>query len=84
MATMNVSVTDKMRAWVEAQVADGRYATASDCVRDLIRVKMEAEEKLAKLRVMIQEGIDSGVSERSWEELLDEMKQRAAGMRAVG
>lgn len=84
MATMNISVTDKMRSWVEAQVADGRYATASDCVRDLIRVKMEAEEKLAKLRVMIQEGIDSGVSERSWEELLDEMKQRAAGMRAVG
>ena len=84
MATMNISVTDQMRAWVEAQVGEGRYATASDCLRDLVRERMDREAKLAALRVLIQEGIDSGISEKSWEELLEEMKQRAAGMRAVG
>ena len=50
MATMNISVTDRMRAWVETQVSEGRYATASDCLRALVRERMEAEEKLAALR----------------------------------
>ena len=83
MATMNISVTDKMRAWVETQVADGRYATASDCLRDLIRVRIEREEKLAALRIEIQKGIDSGPSERSWEDLLAEMRKRSEGMRKI-
>ncbi|MBG1233309.1 type II toxin-antitoxin system ParD family antitoxin [Aestuariivirga litoralis] len=37
MATMNVSLPDKMREWVDAQVATGRFANASDLIRDLIR-----------------------------------------------
>lgn len=37
MATMNVSLPDQMKTWVEAQAKDGRYSNASDYVRDLIR-----------------------------------------------
>ncbi len=37
MATMNVSLPDKMREWVDQQVSTGRYANASDLIRDLIR-----------------------------------------------
>src|SRR6185437_15736805 len=37
MATMNVSLPDPMKEWVEAQAATGRYSNASDYVRDLIR-----------------------------------------------
>ena len=78
MATMNISVTDKMRSWVEAQVQDGRYATSSDCVRDLLRSRMESEDRLVALRAMIKEGFDSGVSDKSWDEFTDELKLRAA------
>ncbi|MEM6440662.1 MAG: type II toxin-antitoxin system ParD family antitoxin [Pseudomonadota bacterium] len=42
MATMNVSLPDQMKEWVEAQARGGRYANASDYVRDLIRRDQEA------------------------------------------
>ncbi len=37
MATMNISLPDQMKRWVEECVQSGRYANASDYVRDLIR-----------------------------------------------
>ncbi len=37
MATMNVSLPDPMKEWVEEQVGGGLYSNASDYVRDLIR-----------------------------------------------
>lgn len=37
MATMNVSLPDRMKDWVEVQARTGRYSNASDYVRDLIR-----------------------------------------------
>ena len=37
MATLNISMPDAMREWIDAQVAGGDYANASDYIRDLIR-----------------------------------------------
>lgn len=65
MATMNVSLPDPMKAWVERQARSGRYSNASDYVRDLIRRDQERSDKLAELQRLITEGLDSGVSERS-------------------
>ena len=44
MATMNVSLPDEMREWVEQQAKSGRYANASDYVRDLIRHDQDARD----------------------------------------
>lgn len=48
MATMNVSLPDKMREWVDQQVATGRYANASDLIRDLIRDSQAKQEPKPK------------------------------------
>lgn len=37
MATMNVSLPDEMKEWVEAQAANGRFANVSDYIRDVVR-----------------------------------------------
>ena len=37
MSTMNVSLPDEMRTFVEAQVDEGRYGSSSEYVRALIR-----------------------------------------------
>jgi antitoxin ParD1/3/4 len=37
MATMNISVPDLMRDFVQRRIDSGRYASVSDYVRDLIR-----------------------------------------------
>ncbi|MBW6509166.1 MAG: type II toxin-antitoxin system ParD family antitoxin [Desulfuromonadales bacterium] len=59
MATMNVSLPDQMKNWVEECVKSGRYANASDYVRDLIR---QDHIKLERLRQALIEGENSGPS----------------------
>ncbi len=70
MATMNVSLPDPMKAWVEAQMQSGRYSNASDYVRDLIRRDQERADKIGEMQRLITEGIDSGVSARSMADIL--------------
>lgn len=65
MATMNISLPDKMKQWVEEQVATGRYANASDLMRDLIRLEQDRVRGLDELRALIDEGIASGISDRT-------------------
>lgn len=45
MATMNISLPDAMRDWVEKQLESGLYANNSDYVRDLIRKDQQRAEK---------------------------------------
>lgn len=82
MATMNVSLPDALKAHVDDRVASGEYASASDYIRDLIRRDDEAKRKWAEYRRLIQEGIDSGVSdvtpEQAIEEGLAEARRRGA------
>ncbi|MCA8927828.1 MAG: type II toxin-antitoxin system ParD family antitoxin [Alphaproteobacteria bacterium] len=60
MATMNVSLPDRMKEWVEAQAKSGRYSNASDYVRDLIRRDQERRQAIAELQQAVDEAIASG------------------------
>ena len=63
MATMNVSLPEKMKDWVEAQTESGRYANTSDYVRDLIRRDQDRGAALADLQAEIDKGLASGPAE---------------------
>ena len=76
MATMNVSLPEPMKDWVEAQTRTGRYSNASDYVRDLIRRDQERADMLAELQRRIDEGMASGISPRSMEDILREARAR--------
>ncbi|MFB0963771.1 MAG: type II toxin-antitoxin system ParD family antitoxin [Pseudomonas sp.] len=60
MATMNISLPDPMRDWVESRLATGLYANNSDYVRDLIRQDQLRTNKLAVLQQAITAGLESG------------------------
>lgn len=77
MATMNVSLPDPMKDWVEAQTATGRYANASDYVRDLIRRDQERADKIAHIQKLVSEGIESGVSDQSMADILRAARAQA-------
>lgn len=77
MAQMNVSVPDPMKDWCETQVREGRYSTTSDYVRDLIRRDQDRQSRVKALQAAIDEGLASGVSTRSLDEILDEARARA-------
>ncbi|WP_271899323.1 type II toxin-antitoxin system ParD family antitoxin [Candidatus Phyllobacterium onerii] len=69
MATMNVSLPDQMKDWVEAQARTGRYANASDYVRDLIRRDQTRSDKIVAMQRFVDNGLKSGVGSRSKDEL---------------
>lgn len=82
MATMNISLPQQMKDWVEAQTADGRYANSSDYIRDLIRRDVELRSELEADRIEIAarmarfeetgEALDHG-------DVLATLRQRASG-----
>ncbi|HZG30625.1 type II toxin-antitoxin system ParD family antitoxin [Rhizobium sp. C1] len=71
MATMNVSLPDPMKEWVEGQAQSGRYANASDYVRDLIRRDQERADKISAMQRFVDEGLASGIGERTRDELFE-------------
>ncbi|ODM45241.1 addiction module antitoxin [Ruegeria sp. PBVC088] len=60
MATMNVSLPDPMKNWVESQARTGRYSNASDYVRDLIRRDQDRHAAIAEVQKLVDEGLASG------------------------
>ena len=76
MATMNVSLPDLMKEWVEEQIKTGHYSNASDYVRDLIRRDHEYRDRREVLIKALIAGENSGESERSIEEIWQRVKSR--------
>jgi antitoxin ParD1/3/4 len=74
MATMNVSLPDPLRDWVEAQVKTGRYANASDYVRDLIRRDQESKDALID---ELEKGLASGKSRDTIADVWQAAKRKA-------
>jgi antitoxin ParD1/3/4 len=70
MAQMNVSLPDGLKSWAEARVAEGRYSSTSDYVRDLMRRDQEAELARRRLQAAIDEGRASGRSKRGIEDII--------------
>ena len=77
MATMNISLPDALKAWVEEQVKTGRYGNSSDYVRDLVRRDQERADAREKLQQMVDEALASGILEMGREELLARVMDRA-------
>ncbi len=76
MATMNVSLPDAMKDWVETQTRTGRYANASDYIRDLVHHDRERQEKIARLKALVDDGLASGIYEGTMEDIMDEARAR--------
>jgi antitoxin ParD1/3/4 len=59
MTTMNISIPDEMKAFVEAQMTEEGFTSASEYLHALIR---EAQKRRAKrdLEAKLLEGLESG------------------------
>jgi antitoxin ParD1/3/4 len=72
MTSLNISLPESLKEFVEDQVERGGYSTPSEYVRELIRVdqKRRAEERLEE---MLLQGLKGGkatpMTKRDWEAL---------------
>jgi antitoxin ParD1/3/4 len=71
MATMNVSLPDPMRDWVQSQIARGKYASVSDYVRDLIRRDREVSDGQERWLVALDMSIAQGLADEAAGNVID-------------
>lgn len=71
MTDMSISLKDGQLDWAQSRVASGEFARVEDYVIALIEQDREDEDKLAQLREAIEHGRQSGLSERSLQDIHD-------------
>lgn len=79
MATIRKTITlsDSQDAWIKAQIARGAFTNDSEYIRDLVRRDQEGQNKLSDLRQAIAEGLESGVSDQSLDEIWTTAEKRS-------
>jgi antitoxin ParD1/3/4 len=78
--TMNISLPETLREYVDERVAEGSFANASDYVRSLIREDRKRRAQ-ANLEAKLLEGLASPLEEASdeyWERLEADARKRIA------
>ena len=75
MATMNISLPDELKQFVDQQVAEGAYGSSSEYLRELIRKQRDVE----KLRGMLLDGLNSGPAQVADAAFFAEMRDIAEG-----
>jgi antitoxin ParD1/3/4 len=79
MASLNISLPQSLKDYVEDQVKDSGYSTPSEYIRELLRLdqKRRAEQKLEAL---LLEGINSGepieITAEYWENKRQQLIER--------
>ena len=74
MATMTVSLPDSIKEWIENQVEEGEFETSSDYLRGLVERDRERrdQQRIDELRRIVDEGLASGLSTRTTDEIFAE------------
>ena len=72
MSTMNISLPDALKSFVDEQVANRGYGTSSEYVRELIR----RDQEKTKLRGLLLKGASSRAGPRAAKAYFDELRSR--------
>ena len=86
MQTMNISLPDPLKAFVDGQVAQGRYSSASEYVRELIRAD-ERRKAQEALESALLEGLNSPeapLAAEDWTAIRTEATNRLAARKQQG
>ena len=77
-STMNIALPEPLRAYVADRVEAGQYGNTSEYVRELIR-KDQREQRVLRLRALVEEGLSSGAPVADTPADWDELKAIARG-----
>ncbi|HEY4591729.1 MAG TPA: type II toxin-antitoxin system ParD family antitoxin [Thermoanaerobaculia bacterium] len=84
MTTLNISLSENLKTFVEDQVSSGGFSTASEYVRSLIREAQERKAREAlelKLLVALEEA-PKEMRREDWDRLRAQFRQWAAEKRS--
>ena len=79
MTTLNISLPESMREFIDQQIDQGGYSTASEYIRHLILQDQEKAEK-KQIEKLLLEGLSSGepveITDDWWEQKRTELMER--------
>jgi antitoxin ParD1/3/4 len=75
MQTMNISLPDPMKQYVEQQVDAGGYSSASEYVRELVRADQKRRNK-DQLEQLLMNSLKSGEAIEVTPQMLDDVRKR--------
>ena len=71
-----ITLTALHDQWIKAQIAAGHFTNDSEYIRDLIRRDRERCTEFEALKAAVQEGLDSGPSEKTVPSIMEEVEAR--------
>ena len=71
-----ITFTKKQASWIKAQIEEGNFANESEYIRSLVRNDLEDNFGIPNLDEKLQEGIDSGVSDKTVNQVWEEAEKR--------
>ena len=81
MKSINISLSDAMRTYIEEKVATGGYSSVSEYFRELVR-QDQKRQAAERLEVMLLEGLNSGnateMTPDDWEDIRQAVRERIA------
>ena len=87
MTSMNISLPEDLRAFVERKVGRGGYSSVSEYLRELIRVAREKEGARGRVNALLLESLGEAAEEMTseeWQAIRDEVKKRARSRKPDG
>ena len=75
-----INFTEQQDQWIKAPIERGSFTNDSEYIRDLIRRNQDSA-KFQALKEAVQEGLDSGVSDRTVPQIMEGVETR---LRAKG
>lgn len=71
MPTLNVSLTPEFADFIEEAVASGSYVSASEVVRDALRMMRKEQESAAAKLALLRRAVDEGMAQSQRGEFSD-------------
>ena len=71
-----ITLTPQQDQWIKARIAAGGFTNDSEYIRDLILRDQEQNAKYRALEAAIREGIESGVSDKTVPEIMEDVEAR--------
>lgn len=83
MAQLNISVPDALKGWIDSRLAEGRFSSPSDYLRDLVRRDQERASETAWVQAMIDEGLASETLDEDPRDVIDHILAEGRTPRAA-
>lgn len=71
-----VTFTEQQDQWIKAQIDSGHFTNDSEYIRSLVREDQKRNAAQHQLKMMIKEGLDSGISDKKIPDIMKEVEAK--------